>query len=554
MSRIVGIDFGTTNTLAAYMFDGIPRVIKSKEVEHILPSVVCKYEGKLFVGEEAKANIIAFTEGDGITEIKRKIGSSQSIYFGNKYMKPYEISAIILKKIKRNIKLYFEEDVNEVIITVPAEFTDNQRNGIIMAGKTAGFVVKKIINEPTAALLAYANENDIRNEKVLCYDFGGGTFDISIANIKYNGFKESDIEVIAVGGDRKLGGGDIDREILKYIKDDIYSLHGQAPDKYGDRQLELAVEQMKIELSSKDSATISLSHLSLLGDKKVGYFKKITRWEFENLIEKYIDRTIELVKETMSDNNILAREIDKVLLVGGSSKIPIVAQKIRSELGLNPTFGGLNPDECVSIGASIEATNLSFKGRVRSKVNIKQDVCPFAIGLKIEHYGEKDVFDPIIKKNFPYGKEYHQEYKTALNHQNSMKLEIYQGNKRRASMNSHICDFEIKDIPERYAGEETVRVYFKYDMDGILNIKGKILSTGKEVTHEYRYPYNAKISWTSKKNIDEHFIDEEKVNDAMGLVNAIKKCGEEKDTRKIYDAIKYEDEELLDSITNDLLD
>lgn len=554
MSKIVGIDFGTTNSLAAYTFNGKPRTIKGGEIEHVLPSVICKYEGKLFVGKDAKENIAAFENGDGVAEIKRLIGSGETINFDGKQMEPYEISAIILKKIKRNLKLFFNEDVEEAVITVPAEFSDAQRNEIIRAGELAGFKVKKIINEPTAALLAYANQNEVKDETLICYDFGGGTFDVSIAKITGSGYYGKDISVIGVGGDRKLGGGDIDREVMSFLEKDIRRIKGKGLSRYGKIQLLLAVEKLKMELSSREQAAISLTDILLEDGQRTGYFKQITRYEFENLIEKFIDRTIDIVRQTLKENDISSRDIYSVLLVGGSSKIPMVSEKLKSALGLSSTLGNLNPNECVAIGASIEAANISGQAGLRDRVSIRRDVCPFTLGLKYEDNGMKDLYDPLITKNFPYGAEYSEEYVTVLNYQNSMKLEIYQGEKNRASLNDYVCTFNVTGIPERPAGLEKVRVYFKYDADGILEVRAKILSTGKELKHSQNYGYSLGVSRNSKVKVEDHFISEEKIDDAIVLIDSINKYGDKADTKKIYDAIKFEDEDSLNDITKDLLD
>ena len=448
MGKIVGIDFGTTNSLAAYMFDGVPRTIKSDAIEHILPSVICKYDGKLYIGKDAKENIAAFDAGTGIIEIKKQIGAKDKngkklkILFDGKQMEVAEISAIILKKIKRNLELYFGEVVDEAVITVPEQFSDEQRNEIIHAGQLAGFKVKKIINEPTAALLAYANVNKIQDEIIICYDFGGGTFDVSIARIKGNGYYDKDVSVIGVGGDRTLGGSNIDHAIKVALCEDVYRVKGKRPDSYGTRQILLAVEKMKIELSQKQETAISIPDLRLENGTITGYFKKISRTSMETIMKPYIQKTIDIVKQTMDENDLSYQEISTVLLVGGSSRIPMVQRMLEEELHLSSTFGNLNPDECVALGASIEAANISGDEQNRTRVNIKRDVCPFTLGLKYEENGEKDLFDPLITKNFPYGEEYSEEYVTVIDRQKSMKLEIYQGESDKASENEKVCTFE----------------------------------------------------------------------------------------------------------------
>ncbi|MFH7830683.1 Hsp70 family protein [Bacillus luti] len=556
MSKIIGIDFGTTNSLAAYANNGKARTIKGGNIEHILPSVVCKYDGKLIVGKDAKDNISIFTGGSGIAEIKKMIGSNKTLLFDGKQMKPYEISAIILKKIKRNLKLYFEEDVNEAVITVPAQFSNTQRSEIIKAGEAAGFKVRKIINEPTAALLAYAAENEITSETVLCYDYGGGTFDVSIAHISGSRYSGKSVEILATDGDRQQGGADIDRILFKLVNDDLLRKYGECfsnQDNYGAIQVLRTTEKVKIELSSKQEATVSIPDLKLPSGKNIGYFKSIKRAEFERLIEKEIDKTIKIVKRAIDSTNLSTSNIDKVLLVGGTSRIPLVTEKINEKLGLTTTFGGIHPDECVAIGAAIEAANLSGNAWTKKKVGITRDVCPFTLGLKYEDGHEKNLFDPLITKNFPYGEEYSEEYVTVLDNQNSMELEIYQGESSRANKNEKVCTFTVKGIPERRAGLEKVRIHFKYDTDGILNIRAKVLSTGVEVQHSQQYGYNIGASMQSKRKIEEQFISEGKIEEAMALAKSVRIYGEKAHEKKILEAIKFEDEDALDDITKDLL-
>ena len=554
MGKIVGIDFGTTNSLAAYTLNGIPRIIKDPHIEHALPSVVCKYDGKLYVGKEAKENIGAFLDGNGVSEIKREIGSDKQIYFDGKQMQPFEISAIILRKIKGNLKLYFKEDIEEAVITVPAEFSDLQRKEIICAGEAAGFKVKKIINEPTAALLAYAHVNNVFNQNVLCYDFGGGTFDLSLARIERDRTQNQEISVLAVGGDRKLGGGDIDRKLLEYFLKDIQTKHQTQPDRYGMRQLILEVEKAKIELSTSTSALVNISNLSLSSTRRVSYMKRIERRTFEDIATPFVDKTVKLIRTMLSENRIDARSIHSLLLVGGSSRIPLISEKIKAELGLSTTFGKLNPDECVALGASIEAANLSgVSGMVRSII-IKQDVCPFTLGLKYDSDGIKDRFDPLISKNFPYGEDYSEQYHTIFNNQTSMELEIYQGESEDANLNEYVTTVSVKGIPAREAGKEFVKVTFSYDKHGILNVKTKILSTGKEQVHVHKYGFNLDISEEIIERVEEIFIDPDMVDDAVLLADIMKKQGDLENHRHIYEAIKYEDEDRLEMLIEDLLD
>lgn len=559
MTKIVGIDFGTTNSLAAFAQNGKVRTIQSKDIEHILPSVVCKFSGKLIVGKEAKENLGAFSKGDGIKEIKKYIGKNKKIKFDGQLMQPYEIAAIILRKIKRNLQMYFNEEITDVVITVPAQFSDAQRKEIIQAGEAAGFNVRKIINEPTAALLTYAADNSISKETVLCYDYGGGTFDVSIAEITSIGGGQN-IKILATGGDRELGGSDIDKLLFNIVNRDLkqtkdFSFDGSKTNlDFGALQIFAAVEALKIDLTYKNEASISIPALQKPNGGTIGYFKKMKRVEFESLIINEINNTVQIAKSVASESGISLSRIDKVLLVGGSSRIPLVKRQIESKLGISATFGNINPDECVAVGAGIEAANLSGTSLLKKKVNITRDVCPFTLGLKYGDGVDDDLFDPLITKNFPYGEEFSEDYATALDYQNTMELEIYQGESNRASKNEKVCDFVVRNIPERLAGKETVRITFKYNTDGILTIRAKILSTGVEVTHTYKYGYSVEASRTTKSKVESHFIEDDKVEEAMALVSSLKKYNAPRDEKRIIEAIKYEDKDELDDIMADLLD
>lgn len=560
MTTIVGIDFGTTNSLTAYAMNGRVRTIQGKDIEHILPSVVCKHDGNLIVGKEAKENLSAFYLGDGVKEIKRYIGKNVKIKFDGQHMKPYEIAAIILRKIKRNLQIYFNEEITDVVITVPAQFSDAQRKEIIMAGEAAGFTVRKIINEPTAALLAYAAENKIRHENVLCFDYGGGTFDVSIGEISAGIGGRQDVKILATGGNRELGGSDIDKALFEIVNQNLLETKGVSFDSsktnldYGAIQIFDAVETLKIDLSSKQDASISIPALELPNGKTVGYFKKMTRNEFESIILNEVNKTIRIAQSVAEDSGISIDEIDKILLVGGSSRIPLVKKQVEKVFEIPATFGNINPDECVAVGAGVEAANLSGLSLLKKKVNVTRDICPFTLGLKYSDGINGDLFDPLITKNFPYGKEFSEDYATALDYQNTMELEIYQGESNRASENEKVCKFIVQNIPERTAEKETVRITFKYNTDGILLIRAKILSTGKEVVHQHKYGYSIEGSHTANAKIEKHFIEDDKVEEAMALVNVLKKYNAPEDEKRIIEAIKYENKDDLDDIMGDLLD
>ncbi len=551
MSKVVGIDFGTTNTLVAVTTPDGPKVIFDHNGDKLTPSVVAKHNQNLYVGKEAKENIKAFIDGEGIKEIKRKIGSSEKIHFAGEFFKPYEIAGMILKKAKQNIDLYFGEDIKKAIITVPAEFSDSQRKEIIEAGKIAGFEVEKIINEPTAALMAYAYTNQVSNKVVLCYDFGGGTFDVSIAEVSGEGVK-----VRCVGGDRYLGGSDLDKSFFQVIKQEVEGTKNCKLNPYGERRLILALEGAKIELSVKERTTINLPLLETENGGMVSFFKRISREKLESIIEPYIDKTIAIVQTVLAENGIdPLLDIDEVLLIGGSAQIPLVKERLTAIFGKEPITGDMLTDESVALGAALEAGHRqgAEKG-IGPKILL--DVSPYTIGLKITENGKKDIFDPIIHKNFAYSREFSENYVTIHDNQTSMLLEIYQGESRITSKNEHICNLEIEGIPEREAGKEIVKVTFMYDENGIIHIKAVILSTAKEIVKFI--PFNRRFSnrqtEDSKQSIQKHFISEEELSNATSLSQQLKKQGLEKEREWLEKALRNENRTELLRIMNDLLE
>lgn len=543
MGRIIGIDFGTTNSVASFVNSrGNIEIIKDHNGDYLMPSLVAKYEEKLLIGNECKANIAAFINGDGVKEVKREIGKNKKILFDGKYVEAKDIASLIIGKIKGNAEWYLKEKVTDAVITVPAEFSDMQRKEIIEAATMANLNVRKIINEPTAALLNYT-QNNISSKKILCYDFGGGTFDVSIADVNTN----REVSVIAVGGDRELGGKDIDEAFYKYILNDIHKTKNVKLDKYGERKLLLEIEKAKINLSNKTQTKINIPTLSTTSGN-IAYIRDIYKNEFERLIYPIIQNTINLVNDTLDDQNINLRSIDEVILVGGSSKIPLVTEKLRELFG-NKVKCSDDMDMCVSMGAAIEAANQIGQNYGR-KSTIKKDVCPFNLGLKVWRDGNDDVFDPIVYKNSAYGVQYSEKYNTAMDNQISMVLEIYQGDSGYASQNEHICDFEIEGIPMNSAGEEWVRVSFQYDENGIINIKAKILSTGVEFKHSYKYGYD--ISTVDTSFIDEHLISSEDRIKANEIIEELQEDGLWGIASDIDECIKYEQKENLEDLLQDL--
>ncbi|WP_366161241.1 Hsp70 family protein [Bacillus infantis] len=538
MEHIVGIDFGTTNTVATIITPAGPKVILDHEGNRLTPSVVAKAHGNLQVGHDAKQNALAFGNDNGIKEIKREIGSNKTVLFAGERLKPLEIAAMILKKVKRNVEINLGDHVKKAVITVPAEFSDQQRHEIMEAGKIAGFHVEKIINEPTAAIMSYVYRQKIRQGTVLCYDFGGGTFDVSVADIH-----DGNIVVRCVGGDRRLGGSDIDKTMLDKIKHELESVKGCRLSKTGIYELSLAVEKTKIHLSNNETASINSRFTTITGEK-VQYFKKVDRETFESWIEHHINKTIQIVVDLLDEYNINPQQhIDTVLLVGGSSQIPLVNKKLYLLFGKASTTGKVYTDESVSIGAAIEANNKINKGKTIGP-GITQDVAPFTIGLKVGIDGNSDVFDPVIRKNFPYNQEYSEIYDTAIDYQKTMLLQIYQGEDPTATENEHICDFEIEGIPEREAGKESVKVSFIYDDNGIIHINATILSTGRRLNKEVTYKRKLSYSQTSqsKEKVKKHFnTTDQQFEDALTLNKSLKTYAMSEESKKLEAALKKDD-------------
>lgn len=549
MENIVGIDFGTTNTVAAIITYSGPKIILDHEGNKLTPSVVAKENGVLQVGYEAKENSTAFGLGNAVKEVKRKIGTDQTIMLAGQQLKPFEIASLILKKVKRNVDINLGEHVKKAIITVPAQFSDAQKNDIMHAGKIAGFEVEKIINEPTAAIMAYVYRKNLKHEKVLCYDFGGGTFDLSIADIK-----DGNVSVKCIGGDRHLGGADIDQTFLEYIKKQLELKKNCKLSKKGLHQLSLAIEKAKIDLSKRETASINSKFSTNTGE--VSYFVTISRATFESLIYPHIDKTMIKVQELLDENGINPiNDIDSILLVGGSSRIPLISKKLKSIFPQKLIAEDVDAEVSVAIGAALEANN-KLQNKVIGGVKVIQDVSPYSIGLKIGINGRENIFDPIIRKNFPYGREYSEKYDTAIDYQKTMLLQIYQGDHPIATDNEHITDFEIDEIPEREAGKESVKVSFMYDENGIIKIRGTILSTGKQVHKAitYKNKVNDDQVENSKTKIKEYFTSEKQFNDALKLKETLKTFHMNAESNELDEALKRDDALKMEKMKVSLLD
>ena len=549
MENIVGIDFGTTNTVAAIINYSGPKIILDHEGNRLTPSVVAKENGVLQVGYEAKENSTAFGSGNAVKEVKRKIGNDQTILLAGQQLKPYEIASLILKKVKRNVEINYGEHIKKAIITVPAQFSDAQKNDIIQAGKIAGFDVEKIINEPTAAIMAYVYRKNIKRGKVLCYDFGGGTFDISVADIE-----DGNVSVKCIGGDRHLGGADIDQTFLTYIKKQLELKKNCKLSKKGLHQLSLAVEKAKIDLTKRDTASINSNFSTNVGE--IHFFETIDRTTFESLIKHHIDKTIMKVQELLDENGINPiNDIDSILLVGGSSRIPLVSKKLKNIFSQKLIVEDVDAEVSVAIGAALEANN-KLQKKVIGGVGVTQDVSPYSIGLKVGINGRDNMFDPIIRKNFPFGREFSEKYDTAIDYQKTMLLQIYQGDHHIATDNEHISDFEIDGIPEREAGKESVKVSFMYDENGIIKIRGTILSTGKQVHKAvaFKNKVNDYQVEKSKTIISGYFTSEKQFNEALTLKKTLDTHSMSSESRELDEALKRDDGLKMEKMKASLLD
>ncbi len=530
MGKIIGIDLGTTNSCVAVMEGGEPVVIASAEGARTTPSVVAfAKNGERMVGQVAKRQAVTNPDRTVIS-IKREMGSDYKVNIDGSAYTPQQISAMVLSKLKADAEAYLGEKVTEAVITVPAYFSDSQRQATKDAGKIAGLDVKRIINEPTAAAFAYGLDKE-HEQKIMVYDLGGGTFDVSILEIGDGVF-----EVLATSGNGRLGGDDFDQRIIDYMVSEFKREQGidLSSDRMALQRLKEAAEKAKIELSGMTTSAINLPFITADATGPKHLDMTLTRAKFNELTADLVEATMKPVRQAMSDSGLSVNQIDKVLLVGGSSRIPAVQEAVKNFIGKEP-HKGINPDECVALGAAIQGGVLG--GDVKGLLLL--DVTPLSLG--IETLG--GVCTRIIERNTTIPTKKQQIFSTAADGQTSVEINVLQGEREMARDNKSLGTFHLDGIPAARRGVPQIEVTFDIDANGIVNVSAKDLGTGKE----------QKITITSSTNMSKEDI-EAAVKDAEKYAEEDKKRRDEIDVRNEADQMVYQCEKTMEELGDKLTD
>ncbi|MDR0571010.1 MAG: molecular chaperone DnaK [Clostridiales Family XIII bacterium] len=525
MGKVIGIDLGTTNSCVSVLEGGEPVVIPNAEGNRTTPSVVgFAKNGERLVGETAKRQAITNPDRT-ISSIKRQMGTSYKIEIDGKAYTPQDISAMVLGKLKADAEAYLGEKVTEAVITVPAYFTDSQKQATKDAGKIAGLDVKRIINEPTAASLAYGLDKDTEHHKILVYDLGGGTFDVSVLELGDGVF-----EVLATNGNNKLGGDDFDDALMNFIADSFMKENrvDLRNDKMALQRLKEAAEKAKKELSSSQTTNINLPFITVNQDGPLHLNLDVTRAKFDQLTADLVEKTVEPMRKALADAGITQSDIDKVILVGGSTRIPAVQAAVKKITNKDP-FKGINPDECVAIGAAIQAGVLT--GEVHDVLLL--DVTP--LSLSIETLG--GVATRLIERNTTIPTKKSQIFSTAADNQTAVDIHVMQGEREMAAGNITLGRFQLAGIPPAPRGVPQIEVTFDIDANGIVNVSAKDMGTGKE----------QRITITSSTKLSDEEI-KAKVREAEQYAAEDKKRKEEIEARNRAETLVYETEKALKEI------